>query len=266
MTGFTLSSAFPADYEAFAALFPELAVPDPIPSRERFAEGIAPDAIFIRDGSVVAGYAWARPRADRLHVVNVITAPAYRRRGVAHALMDAVAARGRAAGLARWMLNVKPENVAARALYERCGMHVVFASVLMHLPWAHVARMPSAAGASACDLALADDARFEDALSLTRGEITSFRAPGRVVVGVEDPAGPAGFAAFDPAFPGASAFRVRAPAHARPLLDALRPYALREHDHLLLLVEGNPDLEAMLHATGAHAVMRTLRMEGDIPA
>jgi ribosomal protein S18 acetylase RimI-like enzyme len=262
----SVSPALPADYPAFARLVPELGVPDPTPSPERFARMIAPHALVLRDGDEVLGYLWARPRGGRMHVVHVITDPAHRGRGVGRALMAATADRSRAAGFRRWMLNVKPENAAARALYERCGMHVAFASVSMRIAWIDVPRMPAPAGIAVHMLAPADDARFEDALALLPGEIASQRAlEGRVLVGAEDATGPVGIAVFDPSYPGAGLFRVRAPEHARALLDGIRPYALPAHDHLHLLVEGDPVLEAVLTAAGAETVMHMLRMEGEIP-
>lgn len=137
-----LSRASPGGYAAFARLFPELAVPEVTPSATYFATTIVPDAIVLRHGGAVVGYACARPRGDRLHVVHVITDPEYRRRGVGRALMAAVAERARAAGFQRWRLNVKPENLAARALYERWGMKVVLASVSMRVGWSDVERIP----------------------------------------------------------------------------------------------------------------------------
>ena len=60
--------------------------------------------------------------------------------------MAAVAEQTRAAGLQRWRLNVKPENLAARALYERWGMKVVLASVSMRIRWSDVERSVHAGG------------------------------------------------------------------------------------------------------------------------
>jgi ribosomal protein S18 acetylase RimI-like enzyme len=261
-----ISPASSADYPNFVRLFTELGVPEGPPSVERFAEWIAPHALVLRDGDAVLGFAWARPRGDRLHVSIVITDPAHRRQGVARTLMTAVAEQGRAAGFRRWLLNVKPDNTAARALYERCGMSVVLASVSMRIAWADVARIEPLAGIVARPLAPADDARFEDALALSRGEASAYRAPaGRVLVGAEGPDGPVGVVAYDPIHPGAPLLRVRVPGHARALLDAIRPYAHPDHDSVSVLIEGDPALEAMFAASGAEAVMRMLRMEGDIP-
>ncbi len=262
----TLARASPGDYAAFARLFPELAVPEGTPSATNFATTIVPDAIVLRHGDAVVGYACARPRGDRLHVVHVIADPEYRRRGVGRALMAAVAERARAAGFQRWWLNVKPENLAARALYERWGMKVVLASVSMRIGWSDVERIPSTPGVFARTLAPADDERFEDSFALCRGEVSSFRATeGRILVGAEDAGGPAGVAAFDPNLPGASPFRVRSPEHARGLLEGIRSHAAPGQDHVRVFVEGDPALEAALARAGAAPAMRALRMEGQIP-
>ena len=264
---FTVSSGSAADYPTFARLFPELAVPDPVPSAEYFVEAIAPHAIFLRDGDEVVGYAWSRPRGERLHVVHVIVDPAHRRRGVGRALMDALAERGRAAGFRRWMLNVKPENVAARELYARCGMGVVLEGVSLRLAWADVARLAPPPATMTRALAPTDDPRFEDALGLARGDLTACRAsPGRVFVGVETEGRPVGCAALDPRFPGAPLLRVRPPEHARAVLEGLRPHALPEHDHLFTFVEDDPALEGVLTSAGAEVILRVLRMEGDMDA
>jgi ribosomal-protein-alanine N-acetyltransferase len=263
--GFRLSPASTADYPAFARLFPELEVPDSTPSEKYFAEVIAPQAIFARDGAAIVGYAWARSRGNRMHLVHLISDPAHRRRGVGRALMEAVAERSRAAGFRRWMLNVKEDNIAARTLYERQGMHVVFAAVSMRVTWADVARLTEMPGVSVRPHQIANDARFEAVLPLERGEIAAFRAlPERILLGAENASGPVGFAALDPEFPGASPFRVRAPEYARALLEAMRPLTLPGCDHLKIFVEGDPRLEEALATAGAEPVQRPLRMEGEL--
>jgi GNAT superfamily N-acetyltransferase len=259
-----VTPASPADYDVFVRLFPELAIPDPVPTAERFAEGIAPQAIFAREGDRALGYAWARPRGERLHVVHVITAPNARRRGVGRALMDALAERGRAAGFRRWMLNVKPENGAARALYERCGMRVVLESASLRLAWMDLARLPRG-DAETSPIRPEEDEAFEDALGLSRGDLSACRAtPGRVFYGARGAGTLLGCVAFDPHHPGAPVLRARAPKYARALIESLRAHALPEHDGFFVFVEGEPGLEAALVDAGADVVMRVLRMEGSI--
>ena len=58
---------------------------------------------------------------DEGYVTNVCTAPAFRRRGVASALIDGVAARGRELGLSFITLEARVSNAAARSLYAGKG-------------------------------------------------------------------------------------------------------------------------------------------------
>ena len=60
--------------------------------------------------------------ADALYVDALATAPAFRRQGVATALLEAAAMRARAAGLGAVALDTAERNLAAQALYERFGM------------------------------------------------------------------------------------------------------------------------------------------------
>jgi ribosomal-protein-alanine N-acetyltransferase len=260
----TLRAARLADYDDFARLFAELAVPEKVPSAERFAEAIAPDASIAEVGGAVVGYAWGRLRGERFHVVHLVVDPLHRGRGVGRALMDGMAARARTAGLRRWMLNVKPENVAARALYERCGLRVVHEASSMRIAWDDVARLPND-GLTARVIARAEDAAFEAALGLSAGELDGFRVGlGRPVFGVMREGAPVGVTAFDANFPGASPFRARSPAVARALLEGVRPRVLPGQSAIFAFVEGDPALETALVAIGAEAVLRALRMEGDV--
>ncbi|WP_305046203.1 ribosomal protein S18-alanine N-acetyltransferase [Geoalkalibacter sp.] len=56
-----------------------------------------------------------------LHVLNLVTAPAFRRRGLARRLLDEAVKRSRPLGLERVLLEVRVGNVAAITLYESCG-------------------------------------------------------------------------------------------------------------------------------------------------
>lgn len=59
--------------------------------------------------------------ADEIHVMNVATDPALRRRGYARALMDAMMATARAERLSQVLLEVRASNTPAIALYVRYG-------------------------------------------------------------------------------------------------------------------------------------------------
>src|SRR5581483_11365849 len=63
--------------------------------------------------------------ADEVHVLNVATDPAHRRRGHARALVASVMARARSGGASLVLLEVRPSNTAAIALYTAFGFRVV---------------------------------------------------------------------------------------------------------------------------------------------
>jgi GNAT superfamily N-acetyltransferase len=261
-----VSAATIDDYDECARLFVELEVPDPVWSRERFCEIVLPDTIVLREAGAIAGYAWGRVRGDSFHVVHVVTDPAHRGRGVGRALMTALAARAKERGLARWMLNVKPDNVAARALYEACGMTVAMESASVQLQWSDVPRLEDAPGVVARELAPSDDAAFERACGLFPGEIAPLRdTQQRIVLGASEADGPVGFGAFDPHFPGVAPLRVRAPKFTRAILEAARPHALAGQSYIRAFAEGDPALEEALVAAGGTVLLRALRMQGTIP-
>lgn len=60
--------------------------------------------------------------ADALYVDALATDPAFRRRGVARALLEAAERRARAFGLGSLALDTAERNLAAQALYEGFGM------------------------------------------------------------------------------------------------------------------------------------------------
>jgi ribosomal-protein-alanine N-acetyltransferase len=62
---------------------------------------------------------------DEVHVLNVATAPAHRRRGVARAVMDEVLARGKARRCTLATLEVRRSNEAALQLYRTLGFRPV---------------------------------------------------------------------------------------------------------------------------------------------
>ena len=76
---------------------------------------------------LLAGYALAYPSyetgfAERgLYVADLYTGPAYRRQGVARALLSAVARAGHARGVRHLWLTARTANRAAHAFYRRLG-------------------------------------------------------------------------------------------------------------------------------------------------
>jgi [ribosomal protein S18]-alanine N-acetyltransferase len=67
------------------------------------------------------GYFVAMAGADEWHLLNICIGPDWQGQGLGTALLAAVAAQGRALGLARWLLEVRASNTRARALYARHG-------------------------------------------------------------------------------------------------------------------------------------------------
>jgi ribosomal-protein-alanine N-acetyltransferase len=61
---------------------------------------------------------------DELHINNLAVLPAFRRKGVAGALLEHVLKEGSALGARRATLEVRRSNEAARRLYERLGFTV----------------------------------------------------------------------------------------------------------------------------------------------
>ena len=78
-----------------------------------------------REGGRIVGYICLWDVADELHVTNVAVHPDARRRGVARALLESVFAHARAAGSRMVLLEVRPSNTEAIALYDSFGFHVV---------------------------------------------------------------------------------------------------------------------------------------------
>ena len=77
-----------------------------------------------RDG-VLAGFLCAWLIAGELQIQNVATAPAFRRQGVAAALLAEVLRRSQAVGMESAWLEVRVGNAPAISLYERFGFRTV---------------------------------------------------------------------------------------------------------------------------------------------
>lgn len=75
----------------------------------------------VAEGGTVLGYVGMMVVLDEGYISNVAVAPAYRRQGVADALIIALAARSEGLGLAFATLEVRAGNEAAKALYEKHG-------------------------------------------------------------------------------------------------------------------------------------------------
>jgi GNAT superfamily N-acetyltransferase len=243
--------ARPDDYAAYLRLFPELGVPDPVPSEQRFVEALVPQMrIACSDTGDVVGYVTWRPYGAIAHVIQIAVDGAVRGQRVGERMLDHVRGEARAAGCTRWYLNVKRDNTPALRLYDRVGFRYELESVAMSIAWARVPEV-------ATDGALAeptDDAAIAARFAIPVERLATFRGRGfRIVVVREDDI--VAFAAFDPRFPGAATFSA-----ARPELAAMRVHADPQYDYVRVTVEGDRALADAVLALGAHLTFEILRL------
>jgi GNAT superfamily N-acetyltransferase len=245
-----------ADHPTYARLSPEIS-DDPVRDEARFERDMMPTTM-IADG---VGYVYYAIIGDTAHVSQIAVAPEARRRGIASALMKDVADRARRAGCKTWRLNVKIDNAAAIALYESLGLERVFESYALKIEWRLVPEGPSEGRRIEPD----EDERIERELRMLPGQLAQTRAARRIPLVVERDGAIAAAAAFDPSFPGAPVFRA-SPELALPLLRAMRPFALPEHDFVGLKIEDQPQTSRMLIELGARVRFHMFHMVGALGA
>jgi ribosomal-protein-alanine N-acetyltransferase len=78
----------------------------------------------VRDGDELVGYVCVWEIADEVHVTNIAVHPAHRRRGIARGLLQLLLTEARARDLRLVVLEVRPSNHQAIALYESFGFRV----------------------------------------------------------------------------------------------------------------------------------------------
>ena len=207
------------DYPAFARLFLELKVPDPTPSAEQFDARIRPSTFFLFEGERPIAYSFWQALGEVARVIHVVVDPTAQGRGVGRALLREVGTRGMRAGCSRWTLHVKPDNVPARRLYERCGMRVVARSRSMEIAWSEVERLPlgeSEGETEAFHVRPEEEAQVEGAAGLLAGQIGALRKGGGwVFLGLRRGDGDRRVRGIRPELPWRDAVRRAAPmAHA----------------------------------------------------
>jgi ribosomal-protein-alanine N-acetyltransferase len=93
-------------------------------TRGNFIDSLAAgyDMPTLRDaGGAIAAYSVAMDGVQESHLLNLTVAPAWQRRGLALALLDALVARAQRLGHLRLWLEVRESNARARAVYARYG-------------------------------------------------------------------------------------------------------------------------------------------------
>lgn len=81
--------------------------------------------VVVREDGRVVGYICVWEVGDELHITNIAVHPAARRRGIARTLLGQVMEEGRQRGVRVVVLEVRPSNVEALALYESFGFKVI---------------------------------------------------------------------------------------------------------------------------------------------
>ena len=76
-------------------------------------------------GGEIAGYCVVAIAADEAHLLNMSVAAPWQRRGVGREVLGFVLRLAREARAARILLEVRPSNEAARALYAAAGFAVI---------------------------------------------------------------------------------------------------------------------------------------------
>lgn len=87
---------------------------------DSLAAGYSAELRLQADGGLV-GYFVALPGFEESHLLNLTVAPAWQRAGHGQALLRRWAALARQRGDQALWLEVRPSNLAARALYQRFG-------------------------------------------------------------------------------------------------------------------------------------------------
>jgi ribosomal-protein-alanine N-acetyltransferase len=80
--------------------------------------------VLIRDDEV-AGYAVLSVAAGEAHILNLCVAPELRSRGYGERLLDELLFRARTASVREVLLEVRPSNKLAIALYRKKGFHQI---------------------------------------------------------------------------------------------------------------------------------------------
>jgi ribosomal-protein-alanine N-acetyltransferase len=79
----------------------------------------------LDEGDCIAGYIVARLVAGEIHINNVAVRQPFRRRGLGCALLNQILERAKRENATIALLEVRAGNLAAQALYRKCGFRPV---------------------------------------------------------------------------------------------------------------------------------------------
>ncbi len=77
--------------------------------------------MVLAEGGAISGHIGVKRVADEIHVMTLAVRPNRRRQGFARILLKAALARSTSIGARRVYLEVRPNNLEARALYNSLG-------------------------------------------------------------------------------------------------------------------------------------------------
>lgn len=239
--------AAPTDYDAFAALAPELGSGWRVPSVQDWQGELAANSLVAElDGSVV-GYVMGVPAGTRGYVHQLAVGAQNRRRGAGRLLLRAMAERLLGSGCSEWLLNVDGHNQAARALYERFGLRPLVRKCHVDLASTALARLPADPDVRGRVVDPADDVATEQRFGLAPGSLRWYRQIRAVPVeAVDDHGHRLGFAAYAPERAVVRPLQLYRCDALRELLAAAGPLA----PQLRLVVEHEELLAALVEAGG----------------
>lgn len=92
-------------------------------TRGNFADSLAAGhgALLALEHGQMAGYAVMMQVLDEVHLLNITVLPELQRNGRGSAMLNELFDRARAQAVTRMLLEVRPGNLAGRALYRRHG-------------------------------------------------------------------------------------------------------------------------------------------------
>lgn len=250
----TVRDASSVDAALYRTLWPELGLDDP-PVTDAQAAAAVPRMLVAELDGRPAGVAVCDVEGTVGFLRQIMVASTARRCGVGTALLNAVRARLCAHGAQALRLNVKRDNDAAIALYERVGFAVDFSSAALRVS----DRVRIALPGSETPLAVYPPSPLEEGLLeaqffIPSGQLAWFREQGDLVRAVRV-AGmngePLGVMRFSPRFPGAFPFRATSPAAARALLGEAEQRRVDPTAAIGLVVERDTALIDRLLEAGA---------------
>jgi len=219
----TTRAASLSDYAAYARLFPELGVDDPIPPENVFAR-MAPTTLFAEVDGDIAGCLVYQRMPPEGFVNQLIVGANWRAQGIGARLMHDAAKIMQAAGCETWALNVKQRNAPARKLYLGMGMSPAHETSALRMAWSDIARLEPA-GLQLIVVDVTSETHFDEHIERTfdmrLGWLEKLRGGGKIILKMALENGRlVGFAGFRPEFPCVLAFNAIDESCAAGLLQA----------------------------------------------